>query len=109
MDHKIYIYNRNTYRLKGMCDRHNSYIKNFDFSEDSVYIQSDSGDYEHLYFESEDGQYFASGSQLKDIRWSDWTCTFGWPVQGNYKLNVTDFYDNILMSVCVFDRMLAIL
>ena len=82
MDHKIYIYNRNSYRLKGMCDRHNSFIKNFDFSEDSVYIQSDSGDYEHLYFEAEDGQYFASGSQLKDIKWSDWTCTFGWPVQG---------------------------
>ena len=83
MDHKIYIYSRETYRLKGTCDRHNSFIKNFDFSEDSVYIQSDSGDYEHLYFEAEDGEYFASGSQLKNIRWSDWTCTFGWPVQGS--------------------------
>ena len=82
MDHKIYVYSRETYRLKGTCDRHNSYVKNFDFSEDSVYIQSDSGDYEHLYFEAEDGEYFASGSQLKNIRWSEWTCTYGWPVQG---------------------------
>ena len=82
MDHKIYVYSRETYRLKGTCDRHNSFVKNFDFSEDSVYIQSDSGDYEHLYFEAEDGEYFASGSQLKNIRWSDWTCTYGWPVQG---------------------------
>ena len=82
MDHKIYIYNRETYRLKGTCDRHNSFIKTFDFSEDSVYIQSDSGDYEHLYFEAEDGEYFAAGSQLKNIRFADWTCTFGWPVQG---------------------------
>ena len=82
MDHKIYIYNRTTYRLKGTCDRHNANIKTFDFSADGVYIQSDSGDHEHLYFESEDGQYFASGSQLKDMAWSDWTCTFGWPVQG---------------------------
>jgi len=82
MDHKIYLYNRDTYRLKGTCDRHNSYVKTFDFSEDSVYIQSDSGDYEHLYFEAEDGEYFSSGSQLKNIRWSDWTCTFGWPIQG---------------------------
>ena len=84
MDHKIYVYSRETYRLKGTCDRHNSFVKNFDFSEDSVYIQSDSGDYEHLYFEAEDGEYFASGSQLKNIRWSDWTCTYGWPVQGAY-------------------------
>ena len=82
MDHKIYVYSRETYRLKGTCDRHNSFVRTFDFSEDSVYIQSDSGDYEHLYFEAEDGEYFASGSQLKNIRWSDWTCTYGWPVQG---------------------------
>ena len=82
MDHKIYIYNRDSYRLKGTCDRHNSFIKGFDYSEDSMYIQSDSGDNEHLYFEAEDGEYFASGSQLKDIRWSGWTCLFGWPVQG---------------------------
>ena len=82
MDHKIYIYNRQTYRMKGTCDRHNSFIKTFDFSADGVYIQSDSGDNEHLYFEAEDGQFFASGSQLKDMKWSDWTCSFGWPVQG---------------------------
>jgi microtubule-associated protein-like 1/2 len=82
MDHKIYIYNIQSYRLKGTCDRHNSFVKEFDFSEDGIYIQSDSGDYEHLYFEAEDGQYFSSGSHLKDIRWSSWTCIFGWPVQG---------------------------
>lgn len=82
MDHKIYIYHRDTFRLKGTCDRHNSFIKEFDFSEDGVYIQSDSGDYEHLYFEAEDGEYFSSGSHLKDIKWHNWTCLFGWPVQG---------------------------
>jgi microtubule-associated protein-like 6 len=82
MDHKIYIYNRETFRMKGTCDRHNSFIKTFDFSSDGIYIQSDSGDHEHLYFEAEDGQYFASGSQLKDMQWSDWTCSYGWPVQG---------------------------
>ena len=68
--------------MKGACERHNSHIRNFDFSEDSTYIQSDSGDYEHLYFEAEDGEHFAAGSQLKDIRWGDWSCTFGYPVQG---------------------------
>ena len=90
MDHKIYIYNRENYRLKGTCDRHNSHVNTFDFSEDSVYIQSDSGDYEHLYFEAEDGEYFASGSQLKDISWPDWTCSYGWPVQG-----IWPFFDDV--------------
>ena len=84
MDHKIYLYNSDTYRMRGTCDKHNSFVKKFDFSEDGVYIQSDSGDHEHLYFETEDGQYFASGSQLKDIRWYDWSCSYGWPVQGTW-------------------------
>ncbi len=47
-----------------------------------MYLQSDSADAEHLYFEAEDGEYFSAGSQLKDIRWADWTCLYGWPVQG---------------------------
>ena len=104
MDHKIYIYSRSTYRLKGMCDRHNSYIKNFDFSDDSVYIQSDSGDFEHLYFESEDGQYFASGSQLKDIRWADLTCTFGWPLQGP----ISYFTQTLSILMNIHIRLLAV-
>ncbi len=82
MDHKIYIYNSETYRLRGTCDRHNSHVREFDYSADSLYLQSDSGDHEHLYFEAEDGEYFSAGSQLKDIKWADWTCLFGWPVQG---------------------------
>jgi len=86
MDHKIYIYDKETFRLKGTCDRHNSHVRGFDYSQDSVYIQSDSGDYEHLYYEAEDGEYFSSGSQLKDIKWADWTCIFGWPVQGETTL-----------------------
>jgi echinoderm microtubule-associated protein-like 6 len=86
MDHKLYIYDRDTFRLRGTCDRHNTAVKGFDYSEDSVYIQSDSADFEHLYFEAEDGEYFGAGSQLKDIKWNDWTCTFGWPVQGESKI-----------------------
>jgi hypothetical protein len=69
--------------LAGTCDRHNSHIKEVNYSADSMYIQSDSADNEHLYFEAEDGEYFSAGSQLKDIKWADWTCIYGWPVQGN--------------------------
>jgi len=54
----------------------------FDYSADSMYVQADSGDYEHLYYEAEDGKHFPQGSQLSDLPWSEWTCTFGWPVQG---------------------------
>jgi len=82
MDHKIYLYNSETYRLKGTCDRHNSHIKEVNYSQDSMYIQSDSADNEHLYYEAEDGTFFSAGSQLRDIKWADWTCIYGWPLQG---------------------------
>lgn len=82
MDHKIYLYDRESFQLKGTCDRHNSQIQNFDFSSDGSFIQSDASDYEHLYFEAQDGKAFPQGSQLCDIAWHEWTCTYGWPVQG---------------------------
>lgn len=82
MDHKVYLYTAETFKLRGMCDKHNAAVKHIDFSMDSIYLQSDSTDYEHLYFEVADGQYFSVGSQLRDIKWSDWNCIYGWPVQG---------------------------
>jgi len=82
MDHKIYIYNRDNFRLRGTCSRHNNYVRGFDFSADGLYIQSDSGDFEHLYFEAVDGEFFSAGSQLRDVEWAEWSCVFGWPVQG---------------------------
>jgi hypothetical protein len=29
-----------------------------------------------------DGSYIRLASQVKDVAWASWTCTFGWPVQG---------------------------
>jgi WD40 repeat protein len=86
MDHKIYLYASDTFKLKGVCDKHNGPVQCMDFSIDGTYLQSDSSDYEHLYFEAADGQHFTAGSQLRDIKWHDWTCKYGWPVQGKNTL-----------------------
>jgi WD40 repeat protein len=64
MDHKIYLYHLDGYRLRGLCEKHNSYIYHFDFSADGKFIQSDSADYEHLYFETNDGAHYSIGSNL---------------------------------------------
>ena len=96
MDHKIYIYNRENFRLKGTCDRNNSHVKTIDYSEDGSYLQCDAGDYEHLYFEAEDGEYVSSASLLRDIKWADWSCIFGWPVQG---MHLLDLMDNIIFNI----------
>lgn len=87
MDHKIYLYDSVSYKLRGTCDKHNAPVQHIDFSIDGTYIQSDSpSDFDHLYFEAADGQYFSAASQLRDIKWSEWSCIFGWPVQGIWPL-----------------------
>lgn len=98
MDHKIYLYNSETFRLKGTCDRHNSNVKEINYSQDSMYIQSDSSDNEHLYFEAEDGEFFSAGSQLRDIKWADWTCIYGWPLQGSNNEHILiNFINNCII------------
>ena len=84
-------------RLRGICKGHSSYITHLDFSSDSRWLQSTCGAYELLFWDvrspSPPGQAYAgqkpkrirqqtSASAMRDIEWSTWTCTLGWPVQG---------------------------
>jgi WD40 repeat protein len=82
VDNKIYIYNRDRMRLKGTCSKHNGAIREFDYSVDGRYIQSDSADNEKLFFEAEDGEYFTGSAFLKDTHWVHGTSVFGWHVLG---------------------------
>ncbi|CAM9178110.1 unnamed protein product, partial [Ectocarpus sp. 13 AM-2016] len=81
-DNKIYIYDSKSYALKAKAQKHNSPLVALDFSEDSNYVQSASEDNELLYHSAGDGLPFAVQAQLKHIKWSQYTCPFGWPVQG---------------------------
>ncbi|CAM9099953.1 unnamed protein product [Discosporangium mesarthrocarpum] len=82
VDNKIYIYDARSFALRAKAQKHNGAILAIDFSEDSHYIQSNSADNEHLYYNASDGTPFAVQAQLKHVKWADWTCPFGWPVQG---------------------------
>ncbi|CAB1096047.1 unnamed protein product [Ectocarpus sp. CCAP 1310/34] len=81
-DNKIYIYDSKSYGLKAKAQKHNSPLVALDFSEDSNYVQSASEDNELLYHSVGDGLPFTVQAQLKHIKWSQYTCPFGWPVQG---------------------------
>jgi WD40 repeat protein len=62
---------------------HSSYITHIDFSRNSKYLQSNSGDYELMFWDVRNGKQITSASSLRDKEWETWTCTIGWPVQGN--------------------------
>ena len=61
--------------------KHNSFISHFDFSSDSRFMQSTCGAYELLFSDVITGKQITSATELKDVRWSSWTLTLGWPVQ----------------------------
>ena len=53
----------------------------FDFSKDSMYIQSNCGGYELHFFSAVDGEHVHSPSICKDVEWDTQTCTLGWSIQ----------------------------
>jgi WD40 repeat protein len=87
-DNVIYIYSVSldddsvSLSLRGKFNKHNSYITHFDFSADGRFLQSNCGAYELLFCDTAAGKQITSASELRDVRWSSWTCTLGWPVQG---------------------------
>ena len=81
-DNKIYIYDvKKDFALRAKCEKHHSFITHFDFSKDSMYIQSNCGGYELHFFSAVDGEHVHSPSICKDVEWNTQTCTLGWSIQ----------------------------
>lgn len=78
----IYIFNTNPYSRRVLCKGNSSYITHLDFSTDGKYLQSNSGAYELMFWNTETGKQVTSASAVRDVQWTTWTCTLGWPVQG---------------------------
>ena len=70
--------------LKG----HTSSIIHMDWSVDGSYLQSNCQAYEISFWDiNPDGmqQRPDGASMLRDEKWSNWTCTIGFPVQGIWR------------------------
>uniref|UniRef100_A0A2P2I0X4 Echinoderm microtubule-associated protein-like 2 n=1 Tax=Hirondellea gigas TaxID=1518452 RepID=A0A2P2I0X4_9CRUS len=88
-DNSVYVYETSDdfkqYTLRGVCTGHSSFIRSLDFSSDSSFIRTNSGDYELLYWRTEDCKQETDSSDLRDIEWASRTCllcfsNFGvWP------------------------------
>ncbi|XP_049753320.1 echinoderm microtubule-associated protein-like 1 isoform X3 [Elephas maximus indicus] len=85
-DNSIYIYgvsdNGRKYTRVGKCSGHSSFITHLDWSVNSQFLVSNSGDYEILYWVPSACKQVVSVETTRDIEWATYTCTLGFHVFG---------------------------
>ncbi|XP_069695137.1 echinoderm microtubule-associated protein-like 2 isoform X3 [Periplaneta americana] len=85
-DNNIYVYQVSEeyrkYSRVGRCTGHSSFITHLDWSMDSQYIQSNSGDYELLYWNAGLCRQIPQSSQLRDVEWASNSCTLSFNTIG---------------------------
>ncbi|MBN3292456.1 EMAL3 protein, partial [Polypterus senegalus] len=86
-DNFIYIYivteAGRRYTRFGKCTGHSSFITHLDWSKDSKFIMSNSGDYEILYWDVAGGcKLIRNRFESKDREWASYTCVLGFHVIG---------------------------
>ncbi|XP_014664768.1 PREDICTED: echinoderm microtubule-associated protein-like 2 [Priapulus caudatus] len=66
----------------GRCSGHTSFVLHMDWSTDSQFLQSNSGDYEVLFWSAAVCRQITQPSSMRDVEWSTQTCTLGFNVSG---------------------------
>ncbi|KAM7398914.1 hypothetical protein PAMP_018218 [Pampus punctatissimus] len=85
-DNFIYIYavadNGRKYSRAGKCTGHSSFVTHLDWSKDSQYLVTNSGDYEILFWEASSGKHVTNMDTMRNLEWATSTCTLSFNTFG---------------------------
>ncbi|XP_041665597.1 echinoderm microtubule-associated protein-like 2 isoform X1 [Cheilinus undulatus] len=85
-DNFVYIYavteNGRKYSRVGKCTGHSSFVTHLDWSADSQYIVTNSGDYEILFWEASSGKHVTNMDIVRNLEWATSTCTLSFNTFG---------------------------
>lgn len=85
-DNNIYVYQVSEdcrkYTRIGRCQGHSSFVTHLDWSADSQFLQSNSGDYELLFWNAGLCRQVVQTSQMRDVEWASSTCTLTFATLG---------------------------
>mmetsp|Transcript_43623 Transcript_43623/g.70852 ORF Transcript_43623/g.70852 Transcript_43623/m.70852 type:complete len:523 (+) Transcript_43623:877-2445(+) len=62
----------------GSLKGHSSFITHLDFSADGRYLQTNCGTYEILFWDVSSREQITRSNEVRDIRWSSYTCPVSW-------------------------------
>jgi len=83
-DQMVDIIDATNYKLLRTLKGHSSTILQLTFSADSKYLVTNTKDYEVTFFSVATGKR-VNDHEVADVEWSQWLCTFGWPVVGIFQ------------------------
>ena len=90
-DNGIYVYrvgeNARKYSKMGKCIGHTSFVTHVDWSADSQFLRSNSGDYEVLFWSAATCKQNTDVQTMKDVEWATGTCTLGYNMIGRCYLH----------------------
>merc|ERR1712168_93298 len=66
----------------GRCSGHSSFVTHLDWSADSNFLRTNSGDYEMLYWNPRTCKQISQASSLRDVEWASDTCTLSFNTCG---------------------------